>query len=181
MATQQKTTFKIPKGYNVQERKVIAQELIDLIVKRTREKNIDKNGRPFKKYSKAYKESLDFKNAGKSGSRVDLTLSREMLNELDYLSGRDGQITVGYEKDNDRLNGKVEGNRKGTYGKTARSGRVPRDFLGLPESEINKIIRKYSLNRPNVLADRVAKGLAAINEAEETVKDGIETQPFSEA
>jgi len=100
----------------------------------------DKDGVPFAKYSKAYKDSLDFKNAGKS-STPNLQLSGDMLAALKYLEKESTRnyITVGFEKDSEE-NGKADGNIRGTYGKPSPVG-PKRDFLGISEKDLVKLVK----------------------------------------
>lgn len=140
---QQKVRIQIPKGYRPRERQAIAKEVIDFIIQRT-QNGFDKNGKKFKGYSKSYKESKAFKSAGKSASPVDLTFSGEMLASLQELTNRSGFITIGYEKGDEELNGKVEGNRKGTYG-NSRPVTKPRDYLGISKTALERILSRYPL------------------------------------
>ena len=125
--------------YSKEEREAIAIEVIERIVKRTKAGK-DKDGEAFAKYSKAYKDSLNFKNAGKSSS-VDLTLSGDMLDSISILSNRGGKVVIGFEKDSEE-NGKADGNIRGTYGQEKRVG-PKRDFLGISENELDAILSKY--------------------------------------
>lgn len=119
---------------------MIAREVIEFIKERTA-KGVDKNNKKFKGYSKPYKNSLEFKVAGKT-SKVDLRLSGEMLAELELLTDRAGSITIGYDATDKKLNEKVEGNIKGTYGQKKSTGKA-RDFLGIKEKDLNNILKKY--------------------------------------
>lgn len=114
--------------------------MIDHIVERT-QRGYDKNGKRFASYSKSYRGSLDYKLARKSGV-VNLTASEEMLGSLQELNDRSGSITIGYPKGDDELNGKVEGNRLGTYG-NKKPVTKPRDFLGLTDGALKRILNKY--------------------------------------
>jgi hypothetical protein len=147
MTKQQKFKVKIPKGYTANERKVIAQEIIDFVVDRT-QGGKDKDNKKFKGYSKGYTNSLDFKIAGKSPGKVDLTLTEEMLNELKMVSQKDGQLEIGYDARRTKLNGKVEGNVKGTYGQKYKriSKRKPRDFMGITQKDLDKILGRFPLD-----------------------------------
>lgn len=98
----------------------------------------DKDGKPFKKYSKAYAESLDFQNAGKSKNKIDLTLSGDMLAALTLLDERDGKLKIGYEKGSDE-EGRAEGNILGSYGGEPDKSKA-RDFLGIKSRELQRII-----------------------------------------
>lgn len=139
---QQKVKIKVPDDYTTVERKAIGQDIIDFIVERT-QKGYDKDGKRFKGYSKSYKESLDFKIAGKS-SIVDLTLTEEMLNELKIIRTRKGEIEIGFDGRRNKLNGKVEGNRLGTYGNKKKVVKG-RDFLGIKDTPLKEILKEYPL------------------------------------
>lgn len=152
MSKQQKETITISDKYTPEERQAIAAEVIEYIIKRTKEQGLDKNNRPFAGYSKAYKESLDFQIAGKS-SAVNLELSGEMLNLLSLVDHGKGKITIGYEA-GDPINGRVEGNRLGTYGNSTPVTR-PRDFLGITKKDLTEILRKYPLRSEEKRQERV--------------------------
>lgn len=94
----------------------------------------------FPKYSKSYTKSLDFKNASKSASSVDLTLSGDLLQSLDVVKTTNAQIELGFSSDQD---GKADGNIRGTYGKASPNSSKARNFLGLTESDYNKIVKKF--------------------------------------
>jgi hypothetical protein len=141
-AKQQKFDLLISEKYTAEERRAIAAEIISRITERTQEENRDKNGRPFPGYSKAYKESLEYKIAGKTGD-VNLTLSGEMMDMLQLLRTSKGKIEIGY-KAGDKVNGKVEGNRLGTYGQSKQVA-PKRDFLGITQKELKDILRNYPL------------------------------------
>jgi hypothetical protein len=141
MAEQQKTVIRIPKGYDESVRHLIGRAIVNRIIVRTRDENLDKNNRRLGGYDKDYSDGLDFKIAGKSRSDVDLTLTGEMLNSLDVIDSTDGEITIGY-KAGDPINGKVKGNRLGTYGQNKKVG-PKRDFLGITNGDLGKILKKF--------------------------------------
>lgn len=126
-------------GYSLEEREAIAVEVIDKIIKRTKQ-GLDKNGQPFEGYSKAYKDSLNFKIAGKS-SKVDLTLSGDMLDSIKILNNAGRSVEIGFEEGSEE-NGKADGNIRGTYGKPRPVG-PPRPFLGISDKELKAILNKY--------------------------------------
>lgn len=143
-------------GYSPEEREAIAVEVIDKIIKRTK-KGLDKDGQPFAGYSKAYKDSLNFKIAGKS-SKVDLTLSGDMLDSIKILQNQGRSVEIGFENGSVE-NGKADGNIRGTYGKPSPVGPA-RPFLGITDKELKSILSKYppksekSLNRANTVLSR---------------------------
>lgn len=148
----QREWIKVPEHYGPEDRERLAYLYIEHIIERT-QNDRDRNNQAFKaykgpkkgKYSKDYAESLDFKNAGKSSGKIDLTLTGDMLAELTLLRSQRGKVLIGYEKGSE-AEGKVEGNRLGN-GKN----RPPRDFLGFKTSsdlgesdrERKRIVRFY--------------------------------------
>lgn len=125
--------------YSFAEREAIALEVIDRIVERTKAGK-DKNGNAFAPYSKDYKESENFKIAGKS-NKVNLELSGDMLDGLEIIENRDGRVVIGYGTHNSE-GGKAEGNILGTYGQEKQVG-PKRDFLGIQEKELDAILDRY--------------------------------------
>ena len=106
----------------------------------------DKNGKPFPKYSKksnyseSYKKSLDFKIAGKSASKINLQLSGDMLAAITVLKYAKDSVEIGFEKGSEE-NARADGNIRGTYGQDAPNPRISRDFLGISEKELSKILK----------------------------------------
>jgi hypothetical protein len=152
----QKIKIQIPKGYKPAEREAIAQDVIDFIVERTR-KGKDKNNKAFTPgYSKAYANSAEGRVAGKrEGATPNLWLSGEMLTDLgDYLKHKNGEITIGFENGTES-NAKADGNIRGTYGKPTpiKRGKYKRDFLGITERDLKKIIDTYPLDKEGVDID----------------------------
>lgn len=132
---ERETTLKISvdKSYPEDYLKRIGREIVNVIRDRTA-KSLDKNRNPFPAYSKEYKASDDFKLAGKT-SRVDLTLSGDMLADLGVLSVKKGQIEIGFERGEQRA--KAHGHITGA------NGNLPvRNFLGISEDELGSILRR---------------------------------------
>lgn len=127
----------MPKGLTREQRAKIADLAIEFMVDRTMDRR-DVDGKKFPKYSKAYTESLDFKNAGKSKNNVNLQLSGDMLAALDILENTDGKIIVGYEPGTDE-EARAEGNILGSYGGDPNEKRARR-FLGIKKDDLKKII-----------------------------------------
>jgi len=127
-------------GLNSDQKDEVADLIIERIVNRT-DQGKDKQGKRFPGYSKSYKESLDFKVAGK-GKTVDLQLSGDMLAALAHLKKHDTNrsIVVGFENGSEE-NAKADGNIRGTYGKPTPDPKKARDFLGITETELSKIVK----------------------------------------
>ena len=142
------------------------QRVVDEIVNRTREENIDKKGKSLGVYNDAkkkkdgslsipYKDSLIFKIYKSGQKKVDLTLTGEMLESL-RSRGSKYEITIFLEGDNNR--GKAQGHITGIYGDKGKS--KPRDFLGLPKSEEIRIFQEtmkdYASGNADVLSELAA-------------------------
>ena len=126
-------------GLSPDQKDEVADLIIERIVNRT-DQGKDKDGRRFPGYSKSYKESLDFKVAGKSLGRVDLQLSGDMLAALSVLDKTQRSVIIGFEPGSEE-NAKADGNIRGTYGKPTPDPKKARDFLGISDSELQKIIK----------------------------------------
>jgi len=152
---------ELPDGYTPRVRQAIAQEIIDHVIDRT-QKGVSASGRDFKKYSKTYEKSLDFKIAGKKKGQIpDLTLSSDMLNSMRYLKKKsdDNTLVIGYGLDDSNA-GKVEGNQIGSYGQPKANPKHARPFLGITEKELNKILDKYPLDEIEEAKNRAKKILS---------------------
>lgn len=117
------------------------RDIIELVKRRT-EAGRDKNGRRFPKYSDAYVNSMDFKNAGKSKNRVDLTLTGDMLASLDVLERKSTRTRIGFERGSAE-NAKADGNVRGTYGSGRPNPAKARDFMGISEAEYERLLKKH--------------------------------------
>lgn len=150
----QRVKIEIPEDYGPQERRAIATEIVDFIRTRTQKKRVDKNNHPFAKYSPDYVKSLDFKIAGKSKGKIDLTLSGDMLGALDVIATAKGQVTVGFENGSQE-NARADGNIRGTYGKKPGTG-PSRDFLGIAQEDLERILKRYPVDNPDKTNSRVS-------------------------
>lgn len=163
MANYKNFKIKVPKNLPQKVKEAIAQEVIDEVIKRTQIDNKNKNGRSFPSYSDEYKESFDFQF--KRGGGVNLTLSGEMLESMEVVDVKDnGEITIGYDNADSDLQGKVEGNCKGSYGQSSGSYLKARNFLGIESDRLKMIIDKYK-QEPEIVADRradIIKNIGAI-------------------
>jgi hypothetical protein len=144
MARQQKFSVKLPPGLDDFEKQAIATEVIDRIIARTKEQNVDKDGKSFPKYSQEYIKSLEFRVAGKSSGDINLTLSGDMLNSLELLETKPKSIVIGFRKGTQE-NERAEGNILGSYGGDPNP-RKARNFLGISDSELSQILELYEQN-----------------------------------
>lgn len=114
----------------------------------------DKNNDKFVKYKKKY---ADEKGVGVND--VDLTLSGEMLDNLEVIKTTPDSITIGYKNPDDELAGKVEGNRRGTYGQPSPVTK-PRDFMGIERDELEILIDSYEDFDQEELSDAEVEEIA---------------------
>jgi len=137
--------IELPEKLKPNQRQAIAQEVIDFIVERT-QKGQDVKGDKWSgsrgTYSPEYIKSLDFKIAGKSKKKVDLTLSSEMLNDLEIIKHAKGKIVIGYGRGN-ASRGKAEGNILGTYGQPDPIPGKSQPFLGITGKKLAEIVDPY--------------------------------------
>lgn len=170
----QKTTIEIDKRYTKSQREVIARDVIDFIVDRTKEgKNKYGNPWPGKagNYSPSYVKSLNFRVSGKSKGKVNLKLSGDMLTDLDLISDKQGSLLIGF-KNGTESNSKAEGNIKGTYGRRTPISGKKRDFLGITKKDLDDhILKKYPLakSKSALLERAIAAAVRAKEEAEGVV------------
>lgn len=144
----------LPPDFDSEDSALVGEEIINFIVKRSKQgKGVD--GTPFPKYSKSYTESLDFKNAGKS-SKVNLTLSSEMLDSLQVLSAKKGKVVIGFEKGDSRNNAVAEGNILGSYGQPNANPSKARNFMELSDAELSKVLRSVDI-LPKEIMREIAK------------------------
>lgn len=131
--------IKIPTTLKPRERVAIAEVILTHIVSRTLAGE-DRYNDKFKKYTKKY---ADIKGVGVDD--VDLVLSGEMLDALELVSHKNGEIVIGYKDPDDGLAGKVEGNRRGSYGGDPNPKRA-RDFLGIDTDDLEVLLSAYEEN-----------------------------------
>jgi hypothetical protein len=148
-----KTEILLPKDYDSEDAQTVAEEILNFIVERTK-KGYGSDGEKFPGYSPSYKASDAFKLGGKS-SKVDLTLSGEMLDSLEVLEAKRGKIVFGYAKDSD-MNGRADGNCRGSYGTSKDDPSKARNFMELSGKELAKIIRSLDI-LPKDIQNQIAK------------------------
>jgi hypothetical protein len=162
-AKHQKFKISIDPKYSDEAKESIAQDVIDFIVKRTKQRK-DKFGEPMAGYSKAYAKSVTGQAAGKkTGQAANLNLSGDMLFALgEYKKIGKSYIELGYEKGSEE-NGKADGNIRGTYGSDTPNPSKARDFLGINDKELQTILSNYPI------------------EDEEKIEESISINKFAEA
>lgn len=134
---QLKRRLIIPRDFNSEERQLVGRLAIEFIQDRTN-KGLDINNSPFPSYSSEYKDSIDFKIAGKS-SKVNLQQSGDTLASMEVLSHDSGYVTIGYDA------GSFE-NDKAVWLQRSDNG-VSRKFLGLTDADLDKLILRVERQR----------------------------------
>lgn len=152
-----KTEILLPAEYDAEDAQTVAEEILNFIVERTK-KGYGSDGDKFPGYSKAYMGSDAFKLGGKS-SKVDLTLSGEMLDSLEVLQAKRGKIVIGFAKDSD-MNGRADGNCRGSYGTSKDDPSKARNFMELSGKELAKILRSLDI-LPKDIQNQIAKDAKA--------------------
>jgi hypothetical protein len=168
-------------------KRAYGEAVIDRIRKRTINRKIDKNNKPFKPYSTAYAKTLKAQVYGKKAGQVaNLRLTGEMLTSMKHTSkSRRTEIVIDFidEKNAAKAHGHIHGvkpkpsKKKRAKGKPAPKGMPKRDFFGLPKKELNKImmdtVRSFNLQ---TLASQIGtEELASLLllESEATVEGGL--------
>lgn len=136
---QQIVRISLPNDWNEEDRLRAGTLIRKTIIQRTREDNRDVDGNKFPGYSESYKNSIDFKIAGKDPNKVDLTLSGDMLDSIQTIKHGDGYIDIGF------TSGTLE-NDKAAWSAASDNG-PSRKFLGLTDSEKEIIFAEVETGR----------------------------------
>ena len=139
-----KTKINVPSSLNATQRRELAIDIILYIQERSIEGR-DKNEDKMPKYNEEYAE---LKGVGVND--VDLTDSGDLLSSITLLESTTGSITIGFPKGDIELNGKAEGNIKGTYGQSLPIPGKKRDFLGIDSIILESFINNVDDERPEI-------------------------------
>lgn len=165
--------------YTSDQREAIAAEVISFVRQRTLSgKDVD--GKSFASYSKSYVNSVNFKATGK-GRKPNLQLSGDMLAYMEVVANKKGEVVLGYGDSNPQA-GKAEGNNLGTYGQSKPIAGKAREFLGIRDEDLARILRKYPVKdeaRREARADAVLKAQEKIDEFVNSVQEEGELDEFS--
>jgi hypothetical protein len=127
---------------NPATRAAIGQAIIDRIVERTQSENVDRFGKSLGTYSPSYRDSLDFKVLKGSERVVNLTATGDMLGSMTITEQTPRTITIGWT--DSEQNTKAYGHISGMKGHPVLQGKVkPRDFFGLPKSDLEAIASEF--------------------------------------
>lgn len=115
----------------------MAEALLEKVIEKT-ESGKSRTGSRFRKYSKAYAETDEFKAAGKSRGDVNLSLSGDMLGLVGVVNESANTVTLGWEDSDEaaKAHGHITGGGAG--------GKLPvRDFFGLNNTDIDEVKREF--------------------------------------
>lgn len=87
-----------------------------------------------------------------------------MLADMQLLNHRAGEIVIGYENGSES-NAKAEGNIRGTYGQKVPQKDKARDFLGIQDKELSKLLMEYPENDPIVKKEKANQVASIYKEA----------------
>lgn len=120
-------------------KQAIGQAIIDKIVERTKSgKSV--YGKQFAGYSNEYADSPDFKAFGKSKSKINLTMSGEMLDTMDIVDVRGDKITIGWSDDTE--NAKAYNHNTGDTVKKRRFFDITSDELKQIKSDFIDAVKE---------------------------------------
>jgi hypothetical protein len=113
-------------------KQAFGQALIDYMVERT-ESGIDKNGKNFEKYPKTYKESDAFKAYGKT-NKVNLTLTGDMLGQLEVVETKGNEIKIGWRDETENAK---------AYNHNTGDTVTKRPFFGINNPDLSSISKEF--------------------------------------
>lgn len=111
----------------------IGQAIIDRIRERTQDSK-DVNGRTFAGYDEDYKDSDTFKAFGKT-SKVDMTLTGNMLSQMDIVAEDSNAIKIGWDDETET---------KKAYNHNTGDTVTKRQFFGITVQELAQIQRDFA-------------------------------------
>ena len=136
-------------------KEALAQAILDKILDNSKS-GVDRRGVPFKKYSKAYKKSDDYKAYGKT-SKVNLTLTGDMLGLLNVTEKKGNTVTLGWEEPDEGLK---------AHGHITGGGKLPkRDFFGINSKALKDVKDEFDTEIKEIIKAKESKDLDAFGAA----------------
>lgn len=135
-----KLTVECPEDFTSEERRVLAERVIEFIQERTK-MGYNVYGRDWTGEAGKYTPGYAKRKGTSASGPVDLALSHEMIEAVQYFPSQSGsgQITVGF-KQGTRIERKAEGNILGTYGRPEPNPKKARPFLDILKKDLNDLI-----------------------------------------
>lgn len=121
----------VPNSTSFRQR--VGQAIIDKIRERA-ESNIDVKGKPFKKYSKEYTESVGFAAYGKSSGNVNMQQTGDMLGLLDIVDEKKSKIVIGWTDSEQAAK---------AYNHITGDTVPKRNFLGVSKEDLDEIAASF--------------------------------------
>ena len=142
-----KLTVDVPEHFTAAERAEVAEKVIAFISHRTKH-GWNVYGRDWPGRAGEYSEAYAKKKGVSDSGPVDLSLSHDMLDSMQYFASLSppGEVTLGY-KAGTKLERKAEGNILGTYGKPSPIPGKARPFLDILKKDLQKIIDEVEDDR----------------------------------
>lgn len=133
-------TLKIPNDFDPNQRADLADRVLEFIRDRSK-KGYNVSHRDWAGDAGKYTEAYAKKKGVSVSGPVDLSLSHDMLDSMQYLPSKSptGQITVGFRKGS-LIERQAEGNILGTYGKPVANPKKARPFLDILQKDLKKLI-----------------------------------------
>jgi hypothetical protein len=137
-----KLTVDCPEDFTSEERRAYAEKVIEFIQHRTK-MGYNVHGRDWSGKAGEYTPEYARKKGVSEGGPVDLALSHDMIEAIQYFPGQSGSgsITVGF-KAGTKIERKAEGNILGTYGRADPIPGKARPFLDILKKDLQDIIEE---------------------------------------
>lgn len=133
-------------------KQALGQALLDKMIERT-QGGTSRFGKGFRKYSKQYIESDDFKAAGKSRT-PNMTLSGDMLGTIELDTEGGNTVVLGWDDNEEAAK---------AHGHIVGANHLPkRDFFGLTASDIQSVKSEFSGELKDIQSSRGSNREAAI-------------------
>lgn len=135
-----KLVLDCPESFTADQREALAKKVIQSIQDRTK-MGYSVYGRDWTGEAGEYTPEYAKKAGKKKGGPVDLAISHEMIEAIQYFPGQSGpgEITIGFKKGT-KVERKAEGNILGTYGKAEPNPKKARPFLDILKKDLNALI-----------------------------------------
>lgn len=130
-----KLFLEFPEDFSSEEKRQLAERVIEFIQDRTK-MGYNVYGRDWSGDAGKYTPEYARKVGKKAGGPVDLALSHDMIEAIEYFPG---QGAVGF-KSGTKIERKAEGNILGTYGKPDPNPAKARPFLDILKKDLQELI-----------------------------------------
>ena len=142
--TEKKITLEVPESFTAEQRSAVAEDVIEFITNRTRS-GYNVFGRDWSGKAGQYTDQYANRKGVRPGGPVDLSLSFDILDDLQYFSSQSGKgkVTIGFRKGS-KSERKAEGNILGTYGQSSPIPGKARPFLDILKKDLKPIVDQYN-------------------------------------